>query len=378
MGFLNFLKYNNIVPVAVAVVLLGASGTYAAANPEAVYSATQTVLATDNTYLVGKDLAAYTPQVQILHVTEDEDYYFVAYIFSTIDVADSVWRDVEQEETLKVAKDALGPYGDLGLYVTVQLKQKIDRELARLRETQEIERKQVSSKVVATAYSGLVGAFLDTTTETLPGYTPVVEAPSIARATNTPPEREQPELPRPVQPNQPEPTEEEPEEAEEPATTTPQEPEGDTEAPVLQVLGENPARVAVGSAYTDLGAAATDNSNESLSIDYFVNGTAVENIAIDTATSGEWTVRYEATDSAGNTGFVERVVEVYVPPTPGGGGDVGEPAPTTTPTEPPVPTSTQSTPQPEPPVPSEPVVNAVEPGEGEPAATTEEQPPATP
>ena len=67
---------------------------------------------------------------------------------------------------------------DLGLYVTEQLKQVIDHEIAYLTEVQDIERKQVSQKVVAVAYSGLVGAFLDDRTEVLPGYTPVVSVDS--------------------------------------------------------------------------------------------------------------------------------------------------------------------------------------------------------
>lgn len=348
MGFLNFLKYNNLVPITVAAVLLGASGTYAAANPEAVYSASQTVVSIDNTYLVHRDLSDYTPKVRILHVTEDEEHYFVAYIFSTIALVDHVWQDTDKEETFKVAKAALGPYGDLGLYVTAQLKQKIDRELALLRETQEIERQQISQKVVATAYSGLVGAFLDTTTETLPGYEPVVTPPSIARPTITPPEREPTQLPEPPDPDEPQEPEEEPQE---PATTTEQEPEeeseGDTEPPELQLLGENPARIAVGEDYTDLGAAATDNSNENLAIEYSVNGASVSAVSIDTSAVGEWTVRYEAADSAGNTGFVERTVEVYDPNASSGGGG-GDMTGTTTPAEP-EPPATSTPPEPEPP-----------------------------
>ena len=177
MPILNFLKYNNIVPVTVAFVLLGAGGAYAATNPAAILSAQEQVVSIDNTYIANKNLDAYTPQVVIVNVKEDDEYYYVAYQFITIDLKDAAWQDVLKEEVMRVSKADLGPYRDLGLYVTEQLKQKIDRELARLKETQEFERRQVTQKIVATAYSGLIGAFLDDTTETIPGYKPVVEPP---------------------------------------------------------------------------------------------------------------------------------------------------------------------------------------------------------
>src|SRR3989344_184867 len=86
-------------------------------------------------------------------------------------------QDVQKAEVMRVSKPDLGPYRDLGVYVTQQLKQILDRELAYLRQVQEKERKQVSQAVVATTYGGLIGQFLDTNMETLPGYTPVVVAP---------------------------------------------------------------------------------------------------------------------------------------------------------------------------------------------------------
>ena len=177
MSVLNLLQYHNAVPVALSIALLGAGGVFAATNPGAIYSAQHDILSIDNTYLANEDLSTYTPVVHIGVVTEDEEFYYVAYAFSTVDLTDYVWRDVTKNEVMKVSKADLGPYRDLGLYVTEQLTQIIDRELGRLRETQEIERRNVSHKVVATAYSGLVGLLLNDETEELPGYTPVVLPP---------------------------------------------------------------------------------------------------------------------------------------------------------------------------------------------------------
>src|SRR3989344_8274492 len=177
MSIKNFLAYNNALPIALGIAFLGAGGVFAATNPEAIYSEQQQVLSIDNSFIATKDLASYTPRAQILGVTEDSDNYFVSYKFYTIDLKDYVWQEVAKDEEMKVSKPDLGPYRDLGLYVTEQLKQIVDREGMRLKETQEIEQKNVTHKVVATAYGGLVGKFLDSTTEELPGYTPVVTPP---------------------------------------------------------------------------------------------------------------------------------------------------------------------------------------------------------
>src|SRR3989344_1167724 len=146
--FFHFLQYHNAVPLAVTILVMGGGITFAATNPEAIYSAEQQVISIDNTYIAEKDLSAYTPTIEITGVTEDADNYYVAYKLSTIDLTESVWKDVVKGETITVSKIDLGPYRDLGIYVTQQLKQTIDREEARLVGTQEIEKKNLSQKVV--------------------------------------------------------------------------------------------------------------------------------------------------------------------------------------------------------------------------------------
>ncbi|OGG79617.1 hypothetical protein A3A39_02210 [Candidatus Kaiserbacteria bacterium RIFCSPLOWO2_01_FULL_54_13] len=320
MSLSRFVQYHNAIPISISIMLLGAGGIFAATNPEAIYLAEQRVLSMDNTYIANKDLSTYTPAVLITGVTEDSVHYYVAYTFYTIDAVNYVWQDTTREETMKVSKADLGPYRDLGLYVTEQLKQIIGREKGRLGETQNIERKNITRKVVATAYSGLVGAFLDDKTEEIPGYVPVVmpppPPPPEPPPAEPPPQETPPPSPAPTPPPespQPEPPPQEPSPSPSPEPSPPPEPAPDTTAPVLQVLGDNPARVALGSTYQDLGAVATDNSNQDLGVRLYVNGVRAAAVVIDTSSAGEWTVKYESTDGAGNTGSAERLVIVFDP-----------------------------------------------------------------
>lgn len=285
MSFWRFLKYNNAVPITLSLILLS-FGTTLAASPEiregvagAVLSSESTVVSVDNTYIAGKDLSSYTPRVEIVSVTEDAETYFVGYRFHTIDVKDSVWQEVTKEETLKVAKDALDGR-ELGVYVTRELKQRVDRELALLVEVQQIERRQVTQKTVATSYSGLIGTFIDERTYIAPEYVPPPESPAVAEAGETPPPSSPPSSPT----------------------------SGDTTPPTLQVLGNNPATLQLGEVYNDLGVVVTDNSGADLGYKSYLNGTLVMQVQIPSTVHATYTIRYEATDGAGNVGSVERTV----------------------------------------------------------------------
>ncbi len=286
--FLHFLTYNNAVPVALSAMLLSAGAAFAASEDvqQAVYNSESQIVAVDNTYLTNKDLDAFTPRAEITAVTEDADNYYVSYTLSTIDVVDAVWQDVVLSRQIEVSKAALGEYVDLGVYVTEQLKQVVARQVEYLKEVQSIEQKQVSQKTIATTYGGLVGKFLDDSTETLPGYVPVVVAP--------------------------EPTEGQVAGA---FTDTPSGAvsRSDSGAPQLQVLGNNPARLPLKSSYVDLGVLATHSSGLEFSIYMFVNDNPVTSVNIDTTVVGTTTIRYESTDDAGHTGRAERVVIVFDP-----------------------------------------------------------------
>jgi hypothetical protein len=297
MKFLRFLQYNNAVPIAVSLVLLGAGSAFAASNPDAILSSKQNVLSVDNTYIANKELASYTPEVTITGVTEDEEYYYVAYDFTTIDIRDYVWRDFTRSERMQVSKKELDGK-DLGVYVTGRFRDVIANERLYLAQVQEKERKAVTQQTVATTYSGLIGRFLDATTETLPGYTPVIQeeipAPSsqaaavVASGGAIPP-------PLPAQG----------------ASTGPAQ-------IALQVLGNNPAQVALRASYVDLGVVFLDPYGVNVGVHTFLNGAEVSSINIDTSIAAAHVVEYRATDPAGGVAYVKRIVLVGGAEDPGG------------------------------------------------------------
>ncbi|MEK7613538.1 MAG: immunoglobulin-like domain-containing protein, partial [Patescibacteria group bacterium] len=84
----------------------------------------------------------------------------------------------------------------------------------------------------------------------------------------------------------------------------------DTEAPVITLFGNNPAFVAVGATYVDLGASVTDNLNQNLGIHTFIGDAEVSVVTLDTSTSTSYTITYRATDTDGNIGEATRTVVV--------------------------------------------------------------------
>jgi hypothetical protein len=295
MPLLHFIKYNNAVPIAISLVLLGAGGTFAATDPSAIYSAQQQVVSVDNTYIANVDLSTYSPKAQITSVTEDADNYYIAYTFYTIDVKDSVWQNVADDETMQIPKASLGKYDDLGLNVTNQLKQIVEREMLRLRQTQDEARQNISSKVVATTYGGLVGKFLDDKTETLPGYVPVV-APA-------PPQTQTAAAASSAQSGN---------------SNVGGNAAGGSSLLSLQLLGDNPANVELHASYIDLGVVLQDPSAPNLGYHAFVDGAPEDNPSIDTSVAGAHTIEYRATDQNGAVVVVRRVVLVGGAPDPGG------------------------------------------------------------
>lgn len=318
MSIRRFFLYNNAVPIALGVLFLS-SGIVFAANEEArqfvsdsVYQAEQRVVSVDNSYIANKNLDLYSPKVSINSVTEDEDSYYISYTFTTIALDNYVWQDVAQQRTMQVAKTALGDYTDLGVYVTEQLKQVVARELQHLHEVQAIERKQVTSKVVATAYSGLVGQFIDDSTEQLPGYVPQVYAPqteevdpvAVARA------KKDDAVPFDFEAAQQQGLQNS-------NVNTPSGSSGNNGGPVISILGANPARIPIGSKYSDLGIFTTtpEGVTLDLSVNLWLNGKEVKQIDIDTSTVADWSVGYSVTYNEKTTN-AERVVIVYDPNAP--------------------------------------------------------------
>jgi len=80
----------------------------------------------------------------------------------------------------------------------------------------------------------------------------------------------------------------------------------DTTAPVITLNGDNPQTIEVGTAYTELNATATDNTDGDISANIVIDSTAV-----DTDIVGSYSVTYDVSDAAGNAATTEiRTVEV--------------------------------------------------------------------
>lgn len=301
MRFFNFLKYNNAVPIGLFV-LFGASTAAFAATPEAqqaVYNTQDTVVSVDNTYIVNADVENFQYQLMVTGITEDDELYHVSYSYQTIDLKDDVWQIVTKNNTLKFTKKELEGR-DLGLEVTKQLGELIANEMKYLADVQKYERRNGESrKVVATEYAGLVGRFFDPTQKEFPGYKPVIEPPK-------PPEEEQTAA---VANAVTDPTQPVPPEEKKPKEST---------VLSLQVLGENPVRVALGSEYRDLGALLSDPTDPSITYKAFVNGE--EKVAPITVTSNDdavFEIEYRAVDQNGIKVFVRRIVLFGDAPDPG-------------------------------------------------------------
>jgi len=91
-------------------------------------------------------------------------------------------------------------------------------------------------------------------------------------------------------------------------------PQGDTEKPVLTLIGLNPRRVYVGDAFVDDGATAWDNIDGDLTGSIMTYGAVISTAVPDT-----FTIWYMVVDNAGNVGNAKRYVYVL------NGSDVDKP-----------------------------------------------------
>jgi hypothetical protein len=307
--FIEFISYHNAVPIALGILFLG-SGAAFAASPDvqqAVYASAQVVQSIDNTRIVSADIDAYPFTVQVTGVTEDDTSYYVEYTLQTIKLEGGVWQDFTKGMTLTVAKSLLEGK-DLGIYATKELAEVRDSERARLKETQQIEQSiGVSQKVVATVYSGLIGALLDPDTETFPAYTPVI--PEVVAG------------------------------LESPNGAGGGEGGGvDTQPPTITLLGSNPVVMPLNGTYTDLGVLVSDNQS-STNLELRLDGSIVGEVVIPTHLVKTYVVTYLAWDASGNGVEVTRTIEVRAesttpPPAP---DPVPEPTPEPVPEPEPVP-----------------------------------------
>jgi len=78
----------------------------------------------------------------------------------------------------------------------------------------------------------------------------------------------------------------------------------DTTAPIITLNGGDDITIELGSTYNELGATATDNKDGDLTAQIVATG------SVDTTTLGDYPIKYEVTDAAGNKSIVTRTVRV--------------------------------------------------------------------
>lgn len=311
-GIAHFIKYNNAIPIVLGVMFLGTTGALAA-SPEvrgAVYSSTESVKSVDNSYIRNANIDGFPFTVQVTNVREDADSYYVSYSLHTIDLVDSVWRPVDKPMQFSVLKTDLKGQ-DLGTYTGIQVAQVRDYERYRFTTAQQEERKKgPSSKVIATEYHGLIGAFLGPQSETLPGY----EIPETQAEGNAVIEGSDPNRLSSVQTMQSYDANGLPASSGTNAVvggaTADSGTSLDKTPPVVSMLGGSSITLSVGQTYTDFGAVATDDYTPSPRLQMYVNNALVSKVTIDTGTPGFYTILYRAEDDAHNVGTATRTVNV--------------------------------------------------------------------
>ncbi|HVZ24208.1 MAG TPA: immunoglobulin-like domain-containing protein, partial [Vicinamibacterales bacterium] len=118
--------------------------------------------------------------------------------------------------------------------------------------------------------------------------------------------------------------------------------------PTITVQGNNPAQVAIGANYADLGVLVNDDKDQNLKVTTTVDGTTTDDVAIDTSAAGTHTITYSVTDSDGNTAEATRSVVVGDAAAAETDATTTEPAPEAdVPSEPPAATSTAESAAPE-------------------------------
>jgi len=80
------------------------------------------------------------------------------------------------------------------------------------------------------------------------------------------------------------------------------------QAPVINLVGDNPQQLTRGDAYVELGATATDDTDDDTALTATI---LIDASAVDTATAGSYSVTYDVSDAAGNAAAqVTRTVTV--------------------------------------------------------------------
>jgi hypothetical protein len=167
---INFIKYNNAVPIALAVIILGTGAAFAASPTfrEAVLAPAPSVpqpivpaKPTDASRLLALNLETYDIAVRIDKLSETADAYLVDYSYASYDVVAGAWQETRKAKHMDIPKALLGKRS-LTDYLSEQLGQVTHREIAYLGEAQIAAAGEADAKKGSTKYAALVGKELRT------------------------------------------------------------------------------------------------------------------------------------------------------------------------------------------------------------------------
>ncbi len=181
---ISFIKYHNAVSIGASLILVLSFSAMASDDVRDIVLGEKIVKeqGVDNSVLLAADLANFDLEMKIIDVTEDNLNYYVDYQFETLGIQDDIWKPIMRQKQMVISKAALADR-DLGLYVSEELGEIIDNEIAYLKEVQQNEEEKGQTFIQETTkYTGLIGLVLDTKTKELPGYEPVVKPPEIVPA----------------------------------------------------------------------------------------------------------------------------------------------------------------------------------------------------
>ena len=182
-GLFNFIKYHNafvIIIMFVFVVSFSALAANEDLRDKVLGEKIVIKSGIDNSVILAADLENFDLEMKILDVREDENNYYLAYQFKTLGIQENVWQITLRQKELEISKKVLAVQ-DLGLYVTEELGEVIDYELAYLKEVQENENKKGDDRIVReTKYEGLLGLIISTKTKELPPEYELVVKLSVA------------------------------------------------------------------------------------------------------------------------------------------------------------------------------------------------------
>jgi len=187
---ISFLSYHNAVPAALIVMVLGASGAFAASQgvlplspnaslPSIGVSPPESV---DASALLDSDLDAFDFRPTVTGVVETDTLYTVSYSIETLAPEGSKWATLSKTGEFSVGKNALGD-GGLNGYVVGKLRDIENGERLYLARAQTAEKALAEARQPrpASAFSALVGLALDQI------VVPIVAKPAPEPQPQTPP-----------------------------------------------------------------------------------------------------------------------------------------------------------------------------------------------